>query len=277
MAKIEGSKAYSVEGDPEFVIDSKKTAEVRIRYVSNVNMNGSPATLTLTGKAANKFTPSTFIFLLKSNNLGRISEKNVQVTANLYEQLDFSLKVTNNFGQDGDFKVEMQPGKAPYCGFYLLGSQIKIRKGETATLSMAFLPFTCDSQQVFLIFRDDKVGEFQYEVTGLVESNVLCQEVLRIPQLLYTNKKYQLELPVPTRNDLILRARKAAEYLADRLEKKTTQKDTKEGKDKDSKDPKAIYDKYYPKLGALETYAAKLTTPNNSIVLKTEQLIIKDV
>jgi len=59
----------------------------------------------LNGKASNKFTPSTFVFLLKSNNQGRISEKTVQVTGNLYEQLDFSIKVVNNFDQDGDFKV----------------------------------------------------------------------------------------------------------------------------------------------------------------------------
>ena len=68
-------------------------------------MNNSSATLTLTGKANNKFTPSTFVFVLKSNNLGRISEKTVQVTGNLYEQLDFNLKVTNNFQTDADFKV----------------------------------------------------------------------------------------------------------------------------------------------------------------------------
>lgn len=59
-------------------------------------------------------------------------------------------------------------------------------------LNMVYLPFVCDSQQIFLIFRDEKVGEFQYEITGLVDSNVLCQEVLRIGQLLYTNKKYQI-------------------------------------------------------------------------------------
>jgi len=84
VAKIEGCKAYMVDGDAEFVIESKKSCEVKIKYVSNVNVNNNAATLTLTGKAANKFTPSTFIFLLKSNNLGRISEKSIQVTANLY-------------------------------------------------------------------------------------------------------------------------------------------------------------------------------------------------
>jgi hypothetical protein len=237
-----------------------------------VNVNNSPATLTLTGKAANKFTPSTFIFLLKNNHLGRISEKNIQVTANLYEQLDFNVKVTNNFNNDADFRIDLQPlSKSGLCCFYLLCNSIRIKKGETAQLNMVYLPFTCDSQQTLLVFRDEKVGEFQYEVVGLVDGNVLSQEVLRIPQLLYTNKKYNIELSVPTRNDLLIRARKAAEYLIDKLEKKNnTQRDTRSL-------PPVNYEKYYPKLTPLETFTAKLTSPNNSITLKSDQLVIKDI
>lgn len=70
-----------------------------------MNMNNSSATLTLTGKSNNKFTPSTFVFVLKSNSVGRISQKTIQVSGNIYEQLDFNIKVANNFSEDGDFKV----------------------------------------------------------------------------------------------------------------------------------------------------------------------------
>lgn len=45
---------------------------MKIKYISNMNLTGSSATLTLTGKTNNKFTPSTFIFVLKQNS-GRIS------------------------------------------------------------------------------------------------------------------------------------------------------------------------------------------------------------
>jgi len=44
--------------------------------------------------------------------------------------------------------------KNGYNGFYLLNSIVRIKKGETAQVSMVFLPFTCDNQQIFLIFRD---------------------------------------------------------------------------------------------------------------------------
>lgn len=69
----------------------------------------------------------------------------------------------------------------------------------------------------------------------------------------------------------MFRARKAAEYLADRLEKKTLTKDQKNGQ------TPINYYKYYPKLANLETFTAKLTTPNNSIILKSDQMIIRDI
>lgn len=155
VAKIEGTKAYSIEGETEFEIESKKTHEVKIKYISNMNMNNAQATLTLAGKASNKFTPSTFVFVLKSNNLGRISEKSVQITGNLYEQLDFSIKVTNNFTEDADFKIELVPSaKSIYTAFYLPLSSLKIKKGETIPLNMIFLPFMLDIHQALLIFKD---------------------------------------------------------------------------------------------------------------------------
>lgn len=127
-----------------------------------------------------------------------------------------------------------------------------------------------ESQQVHLVFKDEKVGEFQYEINGVIENNILCQEVLRIPQVLFTNKRYTIDVPVPTRNDLMLRARKAAEFLADRLEKKSLPKDQK------TTQPINYY-KYYPRLSNSETFTAKLTAPNNSIILKSDQLVIRDL
>lgn len=67
-----------------------------------------------------------------------------------------------------------------------------------------------------------------------------------------------------------MRARKAAEYLADKLEKKM-------GTQKDQKIAPVNYEKYYPKLTNCELYSAKLTTPNSSIILKNEQITIKDI
>lgn len=37
------------------------------------------------------------------------------------------------------------------------------------------------------------------------------------------------------------------------------------------------YDKYYPRLMNAQTFNVKLNTPNNSILLKTDQIVIKDI
>ena len=73
VAKIEGSKAYIIENEQQFEIDSKQKHEIQVKYISNIDIEKNNATLTLTGKTTGKFTPSTFIFVLKSSSLGRIS------------------------------------------------------------------------------------------------------------------------------------------------------------------------------------------------------------
>ena len=95
IAKIEGSKAYIIENEAEFSIEPKQKHEIKVKYFSNIDLTKKNATLTLTGLSSSKFTPSTFIFVLKSQNLGRISEKSIQVSGVLYEPHEFQVNVKN--------------------------------------------------------------------------------------------------------------------------------------------------------------------------------------
>ncbi len=150
-----------IENEQEFIIESKSTREIKIKYISNINLNNSTATLTLTGKASPKFTPSTFIFVLKSQNLGRVSEKNIQVTGQLYEQYEFGISVHNNFESEGDFKIEIQnanANKESPLSFYCVSPSVKIRKNETITLNMLFIPLVLESQRCSIVFKDPRVG-----------------------------------------------------------------------------------------------------------------------
>jgi hypothetical protein len=45
---------------------------------------------------------------------------------------------------------------------------VKIKKGEVVPINIAFIPFTLEQQVATLVFRDEKIGEFQYDLTGLV-------------------------------------------------------------------------------------------------------------
>lgn len=73
--------------------------------------NTSQATVTFIGKKDNKSIPATMVFTLKGQTVGRVSEKCVQVTSYLYEQIEFNVNVVNNLAADGDFKVQLLPDK----------------------------------------------------------------------------------------------------------------------------------------------------------------------
>ena len=53
--------------------------------------------------------------------------------------------------------------------FYCPNPVVKIKKNETVTVNLLFIPLIMDTHKCYVIFRDPKVGEFQYEITGSVE------------------------------------------------------------------------------------------------------------
>jgi hypothetical protein len=80
--------------------------------------------------------------------------------------------VKNNFASDGDFAIEIVPQplkngmkmKSLNCGV----NSIKIKKSATSPINLTFLPFSIEKHKFFIIFKDPLVGEFQYEINGIV-------------------------------------------------------------------------------------------------------------
>jgi hypothetical protein len=81
--------------------------------------------------------------MLKSQNLGRVSEKCVQITGQLYQPYEFQLNVKNHFPTDINFTVSIIsiPSKTLYKGLYCLTPLSKIKKDETAAIIFVFMPF----------------------------------------------------------------------------------------------------------------------------------------
>ena len=52
--------------------------------------------------------------------------------------------------------------------FFLQKSRIKIRKNDTISFPLTFLPVEFDTFNCKLIFCDETVGEFQHEIIGSV-------------------------------------------------------------------------------------------------------------
>jgi hypothetical protein len=214
-AKIEGSKDFQMESEPAFVIESKRSVEFKVRYMSHFS-NSSSATITFIGKKDTKSVPATMVFSLKGQTIGKISEKSIQVSCSLYEQTEFNINVINNLGAEGEFKVQLFPDKnTKFPSFFCLTDKIKIKKTGSSSMSVIFMPFVFEQQKCYIYFSDPSVGEFQYEMTGIVEMPLVSNDILRIPTPMYVDTPATVEVSLPMKNDLLLRARKQVESIAE--------------------------------------------------------------
>lgn len=50
--------------------------------------------------------------------------------------------------------------------FFCSKEKIRLRKGESAPLTLIFMPFFMETYRCKLVFTDKEVGEFQYEIIG---------------------------------------------------------------------------------------------------------------
>lgn len=110
------------------------------------------------------------------------------------------------------------------------------------------------------------MGEFQYEITGSVELPQLSVEVLKIGQSLQTNRRYSIDLPIPLKNESLIKAKKIIESIVERTEKKTskTQQNLNNA------------EKYFPKISSSETYHVKLLPANEMVRLRSDNLYIRE-
>jgi len=44
--------------------------------------------------------------------------------------------------------------------------KLKMKKGETKTIFVQFMPFKLENYKCYLVFQDPNVGEFQHEIMG---------------------------------------------------------------------------------------------------------------
>lgn len=77
---------------------------------------------------------------------------------------------------------------------------VKAKKDENVSVSFVFFPFMLETHKFQILFKDPKVGEFQYDLVGLVDMPQLISEPMKFSQQFFTNKSYAVELVVPFKN-----------------------------------------------------------------------------
>lgn len=81
-----------------------------------------------------------------------------------------------------------------------------------------------------------------------------------------TNKRYSINLPIPTKNDNLSKAKKIIESICERNEKKTTK----------TQQNLSTAEKYFPKINPADAYNVKIIPSNEMVQLRSDVLYIKE-
>lgn len=121
----------------------------------------------------------------------QIENMNVDVTNTFDEDVDFTISLTDlipKYDLNKSTKItdeditKKKKNKGKYemykCGietktnptvpnaFWIKQTNIKLKRGQTKTIQVQFLPFENRVFKNYLVFSDSNVGEFQYELSG---------------------------------------------------------------------------------------------------------------
>ncbi|EGR28301.1 hypothetical protein IMG5_179020 [Ichthyophthirius multifiliis] len=252
--KYIGSPDFQMETD-NIKLEPTETYPFNIKFVSRVSV---PVTgrIRFTNKRESNVAAQTLVFDLKSQIIGRVSQKIEEVESVLYEQKEFIIKVENKFTRfdHADFLVtilhewetkqtqsnpnpvkkatkndELLPQEILNCvpSFFCKNSEkIRVKKNVPLHLQLIFIPLVYENQKCYIIFSDPNVGEFQYEIIGKVK---LPEEIIQLPELppIYVEEQKNWQYKIPFRNEKLKAARKLVEYHLYERKKKEGQQNKK--------------------------------------------------
>lgn len=212
------------------------------------------ARITFTNKKEGNTQAGALVFDLVSEITSRKSVQDPHfVQSKLYKMEEYKLQIKNHFinssKEFADFqitliheKVSKQPenNALPIRGqkkkpptetidpvkedetyivpaFFVMKDKMKIKKGDTATCAVQFLPFSLDTHKCHLVFCDSEVGEFQHTIIGETSLPDPMMEGVRPSFTVYIDSNQKFTIPLEFRNELLRDARKYHETRLSQL------------------------------------------------------------
>ena len=137
------------------------------------------------------------------------------------EYVDFSveliqenLKSLDEMGKKGEKKKQKEiPEDSDLITiqpFFITKQKIRIRKGDTVTYTVQFLPFEMKTCSCKIIFFDPLVGEIQHEIIGEVQLPDITSE-FKVNQIVYVDQKVNKDFVINFKNEQLLSALKIHE------------------------------------------------------------------
>lgn len=181
---VEGSNEFIIR-ENSMVIEPQGSAslliELRPRFTRQVE-----ARLTLQEKSSS-FVGGTMVFTLISTIESRRPIRTYQLESPIYENSSLEIDIQNQFKSTGVFlvnlvqdansksqsKMQQKPIPTSYKDFvenhnpfYCKVSKISMKANEKNKLLVHFLPLKLGSYCCQILFLDENIGEFMYEITG---------------------------------------------------------------------------------------------------------------
>ena len=95
--------------------------------------------------------------------------------------------------------------------FFSMKEKIRVKRGDTVTFSVQFLPFVLETHKCFVIFCDPNVGEFQHTIIGETLLPDPIKDSLKPNFTVYVDTNHKFDIPIDFKNDMIKDARKQHE------------------------------------------------------------------
>ena len=92
--------------------------------------------------------------------------------------------------------------------FFSMKEKIRLKRGDTTSITIQFLPFVLETHKCYVIFCDPNVGEFQHTIIGETLAPDPIKDSLKPPFTVYVDTNQKFDIPIDFKNDFIKDARK---------------------------------------------------------------------
>ena len=224
--RLQAHKDFSIESD-SIKIEPKQTVQFPVVFMAKISTFVT-GRITFRNKRDGGVQAAALVFDLKSNIIGRVSREIREIkNVRLYELGTIEIPVSNPFENDADFTIKIEAisthtevvkkkpknakekkdadgkvipeddRKFVIPSFFCRQDKIKIKRNSNSKVQIFYLPMTLDTHKCHIIFMDERVGEFQYELIGTPEMPA-STETLTFNSHLDSNLPY--DIPISLKN-----------------------------------------------------------------------------
>ncbi|QDZ22861.1 hypothetical protein HOP50_09g54090 [Chloropicon primus] len=171
MARLEGDASFQITHS-NIRLEPGETIQIPVKVTQSI---AKPvfSNLILASRRDGNAYASTLVFTLKTSVRTRSPLKVIETKTLLYKNVIHDFEVENLFKSTCEFRITVLNQSTPRQqkfpeAFGCDKSSVSLRSGESARLSLHFLPFVLENHSCLVCFESEEYGEFVYEVRGEV-------------------------------------------------------------------------------------------------------------